>query len=239
MPQMPGEDLPAPTRLGALELDLAPDSPGIYAWYPHLALSPDDWKPRLVGGVDAARVDLLHAIEDYARIHESGAVDLKGSANYGLYWHGRMQRLSVAARSTETGESLAATHLAELAADPDDRRILTDLLRMAPPYFASPVYIGVATNLRERLAEHRVSFERANKLLRNQPDRASELQFRGTDLGARLAGAGIPLERLDCWILAAPGMPHAGDDQKSKQRSVAAAAEWVLQRIFQPILGRQ
>jgi hypothetical protein len=40
--------------LGALDLDLAPEAPGIYAWYAQLALSDNDWRPRMRDGVDLA-----------------------------------------------------------------------------------------------------------------------------------------------------------------------------------------
>ncbi len=239
MPQPTGNEPASPKRLGALELDLAPDLPGIYAWYAQLALSADDWRPRMRDGVDAAGFDLINAIEDYAHIHEPEAVELKGAATYGLNWLGSIRRQSITQRTTGSPESLIQGRLSELAATADDRRLLTQLLLSAPPVFASPLYIGVATNLRERLAEHRASFEKANTLLRSKPEQASSLQFLGRDLGARLAGAGIPLERLECWILTAPQPPPVGSGPTANQRSVAQAAEWILQRIFQPILGRQ
>ncbi|NOR03457.1 hypothetical protein HGK72_25750 [Mycolicibacterium fortuitum] len=239
MPQLTGNEPASPTRLGALELDLAPDLPGIYAWYAQLALSADDWRPRMCGGIDIAGADLINAIEDYARIHEAAPVELKGAATYGLNWFGSIQRQSVTRQDTDSGESLIHSRLDELASTADNRRLLTHLLRSAPPVFASPLYIGVATNLRQRLAEHRASFEKANTLLRSQPDQASNLQFLGRDLGARLAGAGIPLERLECWILTAPELPPVAPEPATNHRPVAQAAEWIVQRIFQPILGRQ
>ncbi len=240
MPPPTGNDPGSPpTRLGALELDLAPDLPGIYAWYAQLALSEDDWRPRMRNGFDVAGFDLVNAIEDYARIHEPAAVELKGAATYGLNWFGSIRRQSITRRSAGSAESPINDRLGELAATADNRRLLTQLLLSAPPVFASPLYIGVATNLRERLAEHRASFEKANTLLRSKPEQAANLQFLGRDLGARLAGAGIPLERLECWIMTAPQPPPADSGPTTNQRSVAQAAEWIVQRIFQPILGRQ
>ena len=42
------------TQLSALDLDMAPDRPGIYAWYSQLPLSDGDWKPQMREGLDLA-----------------------------------------------------------------------------------------------------------------------------------------------------------------------------------------
>jgi hypothetical protein len=157
-----------------------------------------------------------------------------------LSWKGEIRQESVSDVAESDSDTRLDLQLGETAKDREERRLLSQLLRAAPPVFASPLYIGVATNLRQRLSDHKKSFERASTAIRQRPDLASSLQLRGKDLGTRLAGAGIPLERLECWVLPAPGMMSVPSDMaQGKQRSVAQAAEWVLQRIFQPILGRQ
>lgn len=232
-----------PTRLGALELDLAPDAPGIYAWYAKIALSSSDWRPRLQGDRDLARDDLRSAVIDYARLHVPAPLHLSGAAPYGLKWTGLLRKQSVAEEDQE-GRTRIETQLEGFDEMPENRQLLTELLRTAPPIFASPLYIGVATNLRLRLAEHKASFETAKLVLKNAPKRAEEYQFRGKDLGTRLAGSGIPLERLECWIIAAPQLAAKPTEastlaSSTERRGAAHVAEWVLQRIFQPILGRQ
>ena len=90
-----------------------------------------------------------------------------------------------------------------------------------------------------------IGYARASAALRRHPEKGRDLQFYGTDLGARLAGAGIPLERLECWVM--PIKPEdisqleeaPGDQGHDRARSVAKAAEWLLQRVFHPVLGRR
>ena len=229
-----------PTRLAALHLDRAPTGPGIYAWYAHVALSDADWLPRLKEGVDVAGGDLVSALNDYARIHQPGPIALRGLASYRMTWTGEIRPQSVSDLQGSGSGTRLDHQLADAVEMPEERRLLSALMRAAPPVFASPLYIGVATNLRQRLSEHKKSFEEASAAIRRRPDLASSMQFRGKNLGTRLAGAGIPLERLECWVLTTPDMASIPSDAaKTKERSVAQAAEWVLQRIFQPILGRQ
>lgn len=228
-----------PVRLSALGLDRAPAEPGIYAWYARIALSESDWRPRLQKGVDAAGGDLIAALNDYVRMHQPGPITLRGQASYHLPWTGEIRQQGVSDEGRSASGTRLDLHVADVADDPEARQLLSALLRAAPPVFASPLYIGVATNLRQRLAEHKRSFEAASAVIRQNPEQASLLQHQGKDLGARLAGAGIPLERLECWVLPASGNSIPSGGTQAKQRSVAQAAEWVLQRIFQSILGRK
>lgn len=232
-----------PQRLDALDVDLAPDVPGIYAWYAQLALSDNDWRPRFHGGVDLAARDLGRAIADYAHIHQPEPLDLRCDGSYGLNWSGTIRRDSISDPSSNGEASRAEAQLGELSSDPQGRRALTHLLRAATPIFASPLYIGVATSLRSRLAEHKADYENAKAALRNNPSASARLQFDGDSFGARLAGAGIQLERLECWVMPAVAISVSDNSDQhgahQGRRSVAYTAEWVLQRIFQPVLGRR
>jgi hypothetical protein len=241
MPELGSDDPAQPQRLGALDIDLAPQVPGIYAWYASLALSDHDWKPRIQGGIDLAAHDLDRAISDYAHVHHPEPLDLRAEGSYNLNWSGALQRDSISDPGASGPASRLELQLHSLSADPESRRLLTSLLRAAAPIFASPLYIGVATNLRSRLAVHIADYEAAKAALRNNPSESAALHFGGDSFGARLAGAGIQLERLECWVLPAVGVAAAANNQMiaiDGHRSVAGTAEWILQRIFRPVLGR-
>lgn len=232
-----------PQRLDALDVDLAPQLPGIYAWYAQVALSDRDWMPRIEGDIDLAARDLGQAIVDYALIHHPEPLDLRADGSYNLNWAGTLQRDSISDPASGNSTSRLEVQLRSLSSDPDSRRLLTSLLRAAIPVFASPLYIGVATNLRSRLVEHIADYEGAKVTLRNNPSESATMQFGGDSFGARLAGTGIQLERLECWVMPTIGIAgselHNNADTHHKHRSVARAAEWILQRIFQPVLGRR
>src|SRR5581483_5853605 len=55
---------------------------------------------------------------------------------------------------------ISASLVARLAAKPERLWGLKDLLQQSIPFFASPIYIGVAKNLRKRLLRHKALIER-------------------------------------------------------------------------------
>jgi hypothetical protein len=233
----------SPERLGALELDRAPDVPGIYAWYARLPLSLHDWKPRIHvdTGEDLAVADLLRAITTYSRTHEPAEVALQGRGTYGLDWIGQFHRQSIT-DEFQDGSNRLTRRIEDTSQEGDARRLLIQLLRNAPPVFASPLYIGVATNLRQRLLAHKEAYENARAQARNDPSVLERLQFEGKSFGERLAGTAIQLEHLDCYVLPVAEMTKGvdpGSSTSGSPRKVAEAAEWVLQRIFHPAMGRK
>ncbi|MFV9634439.1 hypothetical protein [Mycobacterium neumannii] len=240
MPQSNAALQPKPMRLSALDLDLAPDAPGIYAWYAQLALGNQDWERSDRDGVDAAIGYLINAISDYARVHQPIAIHLKGEASYNLHWSGRLERASIADGSPLSATSDVKARMEGLADQPVVRRLLISLLRAATPMFASPLYIGVATNLRVRLGQHMAAYENARASLRRRSSTMT-VQEEDDSFGARLASTGMPLEYLECYVLPADLAEVAVEDSGTtlSARDVAAAAEWILQRIFLPVLGRQ
>ena len=168
-------------------------------------------------------------------------IHLKGEGSYSLHWSGTIRRASIADPASSIENNALLSHIAGIAAEPEVRQLLIGLLRAATPTFASPLYIGVATNLRTRLSEHRTAYETARANLRLKPSAAPHMQFEGESFGERLAGAGMQLEHLQCWMLQ---VDFASTFQSSREetmsaRQVAESAEWIIQRIFQPVLGRK
>lgn len=226
-----------PQRLSAFDVDLAPQVPGIYAWYAQLALSEDDWRPRMKDGVDQAARDMDRAIADYAQVHCPEPIALRGDGSYGLNWSGEMRRDTISDRIDSASQNAVESRLSDISLNPEERQLLTTLLRTAAPIFASPLYIGVAINLRLRLSQHKADYEQAKNEIGIDPSSSERLQFQGASFGARVAGAGVQMERLECWILPTNDI-IVGQGGNRRQRGVAEAAEWILQRIFQPVLGR-
>lgn len=242
VPKSQTDTAPQVLELSALDLDMAPDDPGIYAWYARLTLADDDWKPQVNGGVDLATRYLTNAVSDYARVHQPNPLHVRGTGTYRLNWSGTLRRDSIADSITDNEGTVVDNKLDGLAAQHDLRRLLITLLRAATPVFASPLYIGVSTNLRLRLAAHRADYENARAQIRLDPSIATKMQFEGDSFGSRLAATGLQLEHLQCWILPAnlTLADTSGDsDAINSPRVVAETTEWILQRIFLPVLGRQ
>lgn len=234
------ESSAGPKQLSPLDIDKAPEQPGIYAWYAELGLSDEDWKPDLAGGLDRAAMYLRNAISDYSRIHEAGPLDLTAKGTYDLPFSGTLRRSSIADTEPGVGQSTVAKRLGGHDVDPAVRHLLITLLRSAVPVFASPLYIGVATNLRTRLGDHMTDYENAYAVFRQHPTLAEQRRFEGESFGERLAASGLQLDYLKCWVMPAKLDSAAGaDDASMTAREVAEAAEWILQRIFLPVLGRR
>lgn len=221
----------------ALEVERAPSVPGIYAWYVRFPLAADDWMPRKEEDIDEAAVDLERAVDDYARYHQPKPIALSGADDYELPWAGVLKRRSISDRGIGT-TSVAEIKLRKIYNDPEQRRILIGLLHQAQPVFGTPLYVGVADNLRNRLRAHLQDYENARDGLKNQPQRAEEYHFNGKKLGERIAGASIPLSLLEVYVL-----PALADSQSGKnlfnERNVAEGAEWLVQRVFKPEMGRR
>lgn len=239
VPDHSGAHVEGPQHLSPLDLDRAPESAGIYAWYAQLGLADEDWKPHEKDGFDLAVGYLSSAIASYARIHEPSPVNVTGKGTYQLPWAGTLRRSSIADVPPDHQDTAVGAYLGELAAHPNVRRLLISLLRAATPVFASPLYIGVATNLRTRLGEHMAAYENARAALRQDPTLAARMQFEGESFGFRLAATGLQLDYLQCWVLPASLGSSDDDDTTPSARDVAKTAEWILQRIFLPVLGRR
>lgn len=108
--------------------------------------------------------------------------------------------------------------------DPDRLRTIRNVLDMSAPMFASPLYMGMATELRTRLATHKSLIERYRRLHRQEAEPA-----RNTDAGFawQIAKRKIPPDRLIVFTCTT-----AADDK------TAVDIENILNRIYYPILGR-
>jgi hypothetical protein len=225
-----------------LDVDQAPEAPGIYAWYAVFRASPQDWKLKAGPHGDEAIDGFLNLIRRYASYHEPSPIDLVGKGTYGARWHGDLVLdYPLRAPSEADGDdSSSADRLGKLvdAIESEDRRqTLAKMLEMVTPAFSSPLYIGVAENLRNRLCQHRQNFTNASEWLQDHPDDAEIIQVKGKSFGARAAARDIPMEYLEAWVI---DLNHQRSDLSSKQlRSIAESAEWLLHRLYGPILGRQ
>ncbi len=188
--------------------------------------------------MDAAALDLERAVDDYARYHQPTPIVLSGADDYELPWSGVLQRRSIS-DSGDGKNSFAKTKLRTIYDDPEQRRLLIALLHQSQPVFGSPLYVGVADNLQKRLGDHLQDYEIARTSVKDQPQRAERYHFYGKTFGERIAGAGIPLNLLEVYVL--PALENFQSDESTymNDRHVAEGAEWLVQRIFKPEMGRR
>jgi hypothetical protein len=128
----------------------APDTPGVYAWYYRIELTDKDIA-RCVENIDLAgdqdsRDEIMreflnnHLFRFYKEVPYFVSLSGKLKPRY----EGMIDQRP----------DVSQTLIRRLAANPNNLYELKSTLRSAVPLFASPIYIGVATRLRERLLQH-------------------------------------------------------------------------------------
>ncbi|MFI1163303.1 hypothetical protein ACH4UM_06745 [Streptomyces sp. NPDC020801] len=238
----------AASRFGMLEVEQAPESPGIYAWYVTFQASAQDWETKPVDGQDASIEGFLGLLREYASYYEPLPITLHGSAPYGGRWDGALE-LDHGVNRRETTSVPEGTDrererrerdreaLDNTISSQTGRRLLAQFLGRATPVFSSPLYIGVAENLNERLQQHRSNYNRAMDWLRGNPNDADRLKRDAKNFGQRAAARGIAMENLEAWVIDLKSLES--DISVRSLRESAQSAEWLLHRLFAPILGRQ
>lgn len=135
------------------EIDLAPQRPGVYAWYSRLVISKADLSD-VVSRVGAAKLDSEQAAYDEVR----RALD---KFIFGPYRESPYRvSLSGQLKPRFSGEvehepPRADTLVTRLVQDPKRLQAVADVLRNAAPWFTAPLYIGMAADLRVRLKQHK------------------------------------------------------------------------------------
>ncbi|MFG2956392.1 hypothetical protein ACGF5O_22045 [Streptomyces sp. NPDC048291] len=243
---------PAIVRYSMPHVDQAPDTPGLYAWYVSFRAGPHDWKLRAGKNGDEATEGFLNLLRKYAGYYEPLPINLSGRGSYGARWQGEIALDSplgppdgpdapTSVDAEDDTEAEAVLRLEKLMGSLDTenrRRVMSTILTQAIPVFSSPLYIGVAENLKQRLIQHRQKFTRAHDYLREHPQDADAVRAHGRSFGERAAARNIAMEHLEAWVI------DLGDEQndeitKKQLRNTAESAEWLLHRLYSPILGRQ
>ena len=135
------------------EIDLAPDSPGVYAWYSRLAISRADIE-QIVAKVEAAKKES----EQAARAEVEKALDRfifnpYRESPYRVHLRGPLKpRFS---GEVDHEPSKSDSLMARLVQNPERFRAIAGILSNAAPWFTAPLYIGMALNLRSRLRTHK------------------------------------------------------------------------------------
>lgn len=220
-------------------VDEAPDEPGIYAWYVvpiagEYALAED-----LADGQDLAVARFGEFLSSHSRRLRHPDFRIQATGHLWAEWRGEItetgsQRLSHAIDRIAEGTGEAGKHLSRSMRAERTRRVLAQVLIEAAPRLVAPVYIGVATSLRERLATHVRTFRTVKKLLADEkPIPTKHLNT----FGERAASSKFLEDEMRVGVYPVPALDD--DLDEALLRQVAEAAEFVLNRWHHPILGRR
>lgn len=144
------------------EIELAPMSSGIYAWYSHLSLSKADISA-VISRIELAKQDSVQRARQEVEVAlDKFIFNPFKESPYEVILRGQLKPRFGGEISHEPMKSDSLVN--RLAENPERFRIIADVLKIASPSFTAPLYIGMAVNLRKRLRWHRNKIDE----LRNQ-----------------------------------------------------------------------
>jgi hypothetical protein len=201
------------------DLGNAPEAPGVYAWY---------YSPEITD------FDLERTIEAVRSAHDRAEAErvIRAMLDGRLFHYFREEPYSATIagplKPAYTGSldhdvAASASLVSRLASEPERLRTIRNVLALSAPMFTSPLYIGMATVLKSRLARHKELIERFRSVVpRDGVSRNSDAGF-----AWQVAKRRIPPERLLVFTCST-----TSDD------GTAVDVENILNRICYPILGR-
>lgn len=200
----------------------APALPGVYAWY---------YSPEITDYDLEQTISRLIAYRDTDRVAAEELVRTTLDSRIFQHFREEAYRANIEGplKPTYTGTlehtfKVSAGLVGRIVDDPDRLRTIRDVLDMSAPNFASPLYMGMAGELRSRLATHKTLIEKYRRL-----QRQGEEPVRNSDAGFawQVAKRRIPPDRLIVYTCTTAA------DAKT-----AVDIEHILNRIYYPILGR-
>jgi hypothetical protein len=237
-------------RLAFNELDQAPDSTGLYAWYGMLRSGRGTWGVHIQQGADQGEARSRRALHLHADHFASAPLDVTVESAFSARWSGELlDDTSASLRATlENNEELtrgggdraAAPKLQATLHTSTMRKTLFDVLERSAPILSAPLYMGVAESLRGRLATHAHNLQvhlRHSARDSNYFNNLDDPKARGT-FAFRAARKGFSPDSLEVWVLDLAAFAEEGMDDL-QLREVAEASEWLLNRWHRPQLGRR
>ncbi|WP_281850029.1 hypothetical protein [Dyella sp. GSA-30] len=203
------------------KLNEAPDGPGVYAWYVRLFLGDADLRA-FESEVEAKR----DRADGQANQVVSGMLDRHffhpfQETPYKVRLDGPLKPKY---RGELAHESSSSEGLVErLVANPSRLRPIANVLNLAAPFFTAPLYIGMATNLRHRLLQHKGMIN----------DFADNPGLTGSDEGSAGFAKQVIKRGFNPTQLFVACIPIEGIDQQEQ-----VDLENILNRINFPIFGR-
>ncbi len=135
------------------EIDLAPETPGVYAWYSRLIVSRADIEAVIRRIEDAKHKDVSSARAEVEAALERFIFSPYQESPYKVSLRGQLKPKYSGEVFHEPASSDSLVE--RLIETPERFRVIAEILKSAAPWFTAPLYIGMASNLRKRLLQHK------------------------------------------------------------------------------------
>lgn len=220
-------------------VDSADQEPGLYAWYATLVFGAADWQQVLdPNGNDLGMASFGALLSDQTSRLVPPTIRIGAVGHLWARWSGPLteggsNEIKKAIGQTHNSPAAGPSALRTVMQREDLRQATADVLATCAPRVSAPIYIGVATNLRTRLKQHVTALrDGITAIANNGGTPPAELR---KSFGGRAASAGFTEDMLSVATFPiAPGQLTVDD-----RRTIAEAAEFLLNRWARPILGRQ
>lgn len=239
--------------LTPLTIHRAPDSVGLYAWYGQIAFGPKDWEQQILSGVDEGEKTCRSLLQRHTTRYSSPKINIEGRGTFSTTWRGTLDDVTIERlRATISGDTDHSENNSKGSAEElkrlerfqhvlrrsDLRGTLLKVLKVCTPFVSAPIYVGVATSLRDRLKTHTDQFFKLSQAVAKNPERKRELlESDNSNFASRALAMGFNEDNVIAWTMNLSSMFHAvGRDDL---RSVAESAEWLLNRWHKPLLGKR
>lgn len=237
------------------EIDQAPESAGIYAWYPVVQIGVPDWQKVVdISGNDAGEANFRALLAKHSVRFQPPPLRLSASGSFRDNWNGKLlpdryDRHVVNFRDgnehSERNVQFPAKEIANVLKAEGQRGRMAALIGAMNPVFSAPLYIGKSDNLNKRLKEHFVDLDKWSQVARKNPGNREMLRkalFEGAaqesvpDIFAtRAVACGFAPESLEVYVLDVAKACGVGRDAA---RDLSCALEWMLNTWNRPIFGR-
>lgn len=245
-------------RFDSRTIAKAPSCVGLYAWYGRLDAGLKDWELELVNGIDAGVYRFTKLLQQHTSRYQAPPLKTKAKGSFAITYEGSLEERSLNFLQTilnreerfsfefdendsneTTRNKTKAKHLHDTVDRHKTRGWLVDVLRITTPILSSPVYIGVSENLNNRLGTHLKELRDLSEATKHNPtNRESLLNAPKSSFASRAIGMGFSTESLEVWTLNLETALGVSNDPASL-RTMAEAAEWLLNRWHRPTLGRR
>lgn len=211
------------------EIDKTPEIAGIYAWYYRIEISDRDIDLCIDSVEKSNQDDKLVIVENFCK-HKLFNFFLESP--YHVTMKGKLKPKFAGALEHEN--EVSKSLIMRIASEPQRLKEIKKALLKCAPHFASPIYLGVAKNLRSRLLRHKFLIELfQNAQVSIFPDAVADDNHSEEDhRDHSFANEVVCQRKLNSSYLLAYVLPL------SIERDICTDVENILNRIYYPLCGR-
>jgi len=227
----------------------APNATGLYAWYASLNAGPKDWEMQIVDSEDKGIERLRNILRKQTDRFGFRTLETKAIGPFSQTWTGQLNdqtsnvlkdilSSSNDTQNQDSNNEKGAPKLQASLESPDSRYLLVKALESASPFLSSPIYIGVAENLNSRLSDHARDIKKLTSKVAKDPGARDTLKkLSKKSFAIRAVVSGFSPANLLVWTFNLDSLAEDLEIDTQEHRTVAEAAEWILNRWNRPYLG--